>query len=342
MEVVRGVRRINEGDNKMKSKSLPGWAHALLGVVALLFATLWSAQAAAQSPGPEVCKGCHEAYVEGIALTKHGAKGHPKSPAGAGQDCAACHGDATEHVKAGGGKGVGNLKNPNSKNLSADQKSAICLTCHGGDKHLAFWDSGRHRKNEVSCNNCHSVHQINVNKNFAQIKKGESIPTPLRTTDRQLQFETCVGCHKQVRAQIGKPSHHPIIEGKVTCSDCHNPHGALSHAMVKNESVNDLCTTCHADKRGPWLFEHPPVEENCLNCHNSHGSIHNRLLNEKVPNLCQDCHDWSRHPGTAYGGNQGFPPGLANTRFLARACVNCHQAIHGSTAPATKGQFFLR
>jgi hypothetical protein len=41
--------------------------------------------------------------------------------------------------------------------------------------------------------------------------------------------------------------------------------------MVKAESIKELCTTCHADKRGPWLFEHPPVEENCLTCHNPHG-----------------------------------------------------------------------
>jgi DmsE family decaheme c-type cytochrome len=325
----------------MKTMTLGG-IRALLGAAALAAGLFGPAGAAAQVPGAEVCKGCHEQYVAAFEATKHGAKGNPRAPANNGE-CAACHGDPTEHVKAGGGKGVGGLKNPNSKNLSADEKSGICLNCHGGDKHLAFWDSGRHRKNEVSCNNCHTIHNVNPDqKSYAQLRKGDPVPTPLRTTTRQLEFEICTTCHKQVRAQIGKPSHHPIIEGKLNCSDCHNPHCALSHAMVKNESVNDLCYTCHADKRGPWLHEHPPVEENCLTCHNSHGSIHKRLLNQKIPNLCQDCHDWSRHPGTPYGGNQGFPPGLANTRFLARACVNCHQQIHGTNAPAARGQRFLR
>ena len=227
-------------------------------------------------------------------------------------------------------------------NAPAEQKSAVCLNCHASSRHLTFWESGKHSKNDVSCNNCHSIHDTPVDKNRKLLKKNEATAAPFRTTVRQLEYETCTSCHKQVRAQIGKPSHHPIIEGKVACSDCHNPHGALSPAMVKNESVNELCYSCHTDKRGPHLFEHPPVEENCLACHNSHGSIHNKLLNEKVPNLCQDCHDWSRHPGTPYGGNQGFPPGLGNTRFLARACVNCHQMVHGSNAPAQKGQFFLR
>jgi predicted CXXCH cytochrome family protein len=45
------------------------------------------------------------------------------------------------------------------------------------------------------------------------------------------------------------------------------------------------------------MFEHAPVEESCLNCHNPHGSRSVKLLNEKVPNLCQDCHDAAQHPG---------------------------------------------
>jgi predicted CXXCH cytochrome family protein len=99
---------------------------------------------------------------------------------------------------------------------------------------------------------------------------------------------------------------------------------------------------------GPFLFQHPAVEENCLLCHAPHGSSHTKLLNERVPNLCQDCHDWSRHPGTAYSGDQGFnrfsgsPTKPANTRFVARSCLNCHNAIHGSNAPATSGQYLTR
>jgi DmsE family decaheme c-type cytochrome len=118
--------------------------------------------------------------------------------------------------------------------------------------------------------------------------------------------------------------------------------------MVKHETVNVQCWSCHSDKRGPFLFQHPAVEENCLSCHAPHGSSHAKLLNEKMPNLCQDCHDWSRHPGTAYSGDQGFIriPGstakVANTRFVSRSCLNCHNAIHGSNAPATRGKYLTR
>jgi DmsE family decaheme c-type cytochrome len=144
---------------------------------------------------------------------------------------------------------------------------------------------------------------------------------------------------------VARPSHHPIVEGKVKCTSCHNPHGALSPAMVNAESIKELCTTCHADKRGPFMFEHPPVEESCLNCHNPHGSRSVKLLNEKVPNLCQDCHDASSHPGTMYDADNNFKPpasGSPNSRFIARSCLNCHNEIHGSNSPAGRGRRFVR
>jgi DmsE family decaheme c-type cytochrome len=307
-------------------------------------AVLLASPVLAQQPGEPVCVKCHEAAYPGMALTKHGAKGDPRTPFGSGRECQACHGDASEHLKAP-------TKNPMPQRFKpeapAAEKSGVCLTCHSGNRHLTFWESGRHAKNDVACNNCHNVHAAPPPAaNSGALQRRDPTVSPFVTTVRQLEYETCNTCHKQIRSQLLKPSHHPIIEGKIKCSDCHNPHGALSPAMVKNESVNQLCTTCHADKRGPYMWEHPPVEQNCLTCHNSHGSSHNRLLSEKVPNICQDCHDWSRHPGTFYDGSQGWQrspaQGGPNTRFIARSCTNCHNAIHGSNAPANRGQFFTR
>ena len=223
-----------------------------------------------------------------------------------------------------------------------------------------FGESGRHAKNEVACSNCHSIHgELAADPTRVALKKRDPAVGPFETTSRQIEADTCGRCHQQIRSAILKPSHHPILEGKVRCTDCHNPHGSLSHAMVKQETVNDQCNSCHADKRGPYVFPHPPVEENCLSCHNPHGSSHRKLLNEAVPNLCQDCHDVARHPGTPYGGGAGWlcAPGdttaacagktgafnaNVNTRLIARACNNCHNAIHGSNAPAGRGQFLFR
>jgi DmsE family decaheme c-type cytochrome len=299
------------------------------------------APAMAQPPGPEVCKNCHEDYVVSFEASIHGKKGHPKSPASAG-GCFVCHGDGTEHVKAGGGRGVGGIVNPSPRNksMTAEAKSNICLGCHTDNRHLAFWDAGRHRKNDVSCSNCHNTHGGND-----RLLRVENPPIQgLVNTSQVPQQEVCFTCHRDIRAQVLRPSHHPIQEGKIKCTNCHNPHGALSHAMLLHETVNEQCYSCHADKRGPFMFEHPPVEENCLTCHNPHGSRSARLLREKPPNLCQDCHDAAQHPGTAYDLTEAFPPiGTApNTRFIARSCLNCHAAIHGSNAPASRGRRFVR
>lgn len=317
----------------------PRWLAWFLPVILLSGGILAGSAAAAAQPADqtETCKQCHAAQFDTYQASTHGQKGNRAGPANAG-GCNACHGDGTAHIKAGGGRGVG-IINPASKALPAEAKSKACLSCHEGARNLAFWDSGQHKKNDVSCSNCHSIHSDNILK-----KPGPSI-SPYVTTGRQLQYETCVSCHKDIRQQILKPSRHPIIEGKLKCSSCHEPHGALSKAMVKSESVNTLCTSCHTDKRGPWIHEHPPVEENCLACHNVHGSPHNKLLAQKVPNLCQDCHDWTRHPSTPYGRNRGFPAIGGNTgaTFVARACLNCHNQIHGSNAaPSGRGQFFTR
>jgi DmsE family decaheme c-type cytochrome len=120
--------------------------------------------------------------------------------------------------------------------------------------------------------------------------------------------------------------------------------------MIKAENNNQLCYKCHADKRGPYIWEHPPVEEDCMKCHSPHGTKAAKLLKEKQPQLCQSCHDWSRHPGTPYGGQAVFNgPGSALGRGdLARGCTACHGTIHGSNAPGringtvTGGKRFIR
>ena len=96
--------------------------------------------------------------------------------------------------------------------------------------------------------------------------------------------------------------------------------------MLKQPTINDQCYSCHADKRGPYVFNHPPVEENCATCHNPHGSVHDKLLNESAPNLCQDCHDGSRHPGTIYGAAGAFICQAGDTAETSEAYSNCPPA----------------
>jgi len=309
-------------------------------VLALVLAPWAWAQTPAQPPEtpkmaaeskatPPVCAGCHEQPHATTLMTAHGARNDAM-----GSMCQACHGDATAHLQDPIKNKPANLL----KNGTAAEKSGVCLNCHATNRHLAFWESGKHALNDVSCSSCHSIHGRPENPRVA----------PFTTSFRPNESDLCGTCHQDIRSQTLKPSHHPIVEGKIKCSDCHNPHGAITPVMLRNATINEQCTSCHADKRGPYVFEHPPVQENCATCHNPHGSSHYKLLNEHTPNLCQDCHDAARHPGTIYGGGAGWllPDGSRNsspnTRFVARACVNCHNAVHGSNAPAAKGRFFLR
>jgi len=321
-------------------RSTKRWLQAAAALAALI-AGPFSLEARAAGPGTEACVKCHEEQVDSFSASIHGKKGHPSSPANA-DGCGSCHGDATEHVKARG-KSTAGLINPASKALSTAEKEKVCLTCHASSRHLAFWDSGKHRKNDVTCANCHNTHGGKTS--LLRVDKPQI--APLVNTSKVAQQEVCFNCHRDIRALVMRPSHHPIVEGKVKCTSCHNPHGALSPAMVVSESIKELCTSCHADKRGPWIFEHAPVEESCLNCHNPHGSRSVKLLNEKLPNLCQDCHDAAQHPGTMYDADANFrapvgPTSGPNTRFLARSCMNCHNEIHGSNSPAGRGRRFVR
>jgi DmsE family decaheme c-type cytochrome len=115
--------------------------------------------------------------------------------------------------------------------------------------------------------------------------------------------------------------------------------------LVRN-SVNETCYTCHAEKRGPFLWEHSPAVDDCTNCHAPHGSTNPALLKARVPWLCQTCH--SGDHGAAINSGANLPGGSATTvnglqalanqspraQTNARACLNCHVLIHGSNHPA--------
>ncbi len=301
--------------------------YLLIGVFVLAFSGISaSKEDVADSKdfiGEKTCRGCHEGYYESYSKSIHAKKAITKSPANANQ-CESCHGAGAEHVEKGGVKGVGIFAF--GKKVDAKDKAAKCLSCHEESKHLSAWNMSKHKSAGVSCDNCHSAHA-----------GGEK-------SLKARQPELCFGCHKDIRAQANKQSHHPMREGKVSCSDCHDPHGGFGSKMVKADTVNELCYKCHSEKRGPYMWEHAPVEENCLTCHTAHGSNHNKLLTKKMPNLCQSCHDWTLHPGTPYTSFETFPGAATSgkNRFIARSCTNCHTNIHGSNGPSTRGLRFVR
>ena len=247
-------------------------------------------------------------------------------------DCESCHGPGSlaikdlskELVEEKAGQGIKvecNFKTLiDLKNLPATAQPLICLKCHTANAtfNLHNWNAGDHAINEVSCFDCHDVHASPDLK-----------VTPLTSG------KLCFNCHQAAQAQFAMPSHHPLKEGRVFCIDCHNAHGGIAGKDLFQDSVKETCVQCHAEKRGPFLYEHADVTENCLNCHSPHGSVNKRLLNQREPFLCLQCHEG--HSIYTSGDDGGGSILMDRSRALYTRCSDCHSSVHGSDVPSTTG-----
>jgi DmsE family decaheme c-type cytochrome len=285
----------------------------------------------AEYAGTATCLTCHE--EQGAALTKgphsHAFRaGTPSSPQGcqachadtkATMGCEGCHGPGKAHVDADGDK----TKIRSFAALSPKQASDVCASCHFRTQHT-FWAGSQHDQRNVGCTTCHSIHSAVGDK---QLKAAS-------------EAELCEKCHRTIVNKTLRFAHMPVREGKLTCTSCHNVHGSQNVKLLKaGGNVSEFCYTCHAEKRGPTLWEHAPVTENCTTCHDPHGSSNERMLVAKTPFLCQRCHVTSRHPPTVYEGYL-LNNSTNGNKIYGRSCLVCHQQIHGSNAPS--GKAFLR
>jgi DmsE family decaheme c-type cytochrome len=308
------------------------------------------------------CTSCHDEAdspeLLAIGKTKHGTLADSRTPT-----CVKCHGESEAHVQNaentkqrpkpdrtfGGQLKPGSLPAENRVDRyfgiqgkgtedPVAERNGACLECHQKDAKRSHWEGSTHQSRDVACSSCHKVHSA---KDVVR--------------DKHAQTELCFTCHKEQRSQVNKPSHHPIMEGKVACSDCHNVHGSVGPKLMKRDSVVETCYTCHMEKRGPFVHSHEPVNEDCSNCHNPHGTVTESLLKARPPFLCHQCH-------TPHGGNipaltGRTAPGLTtptssplhgksaiNTN-QGRGCLNCHTQVHGSNNPSATNptpQFNLR
>lgn len=233
-------------------------------------------------------------------------------------NCESCHGAgslAVEHADTN--------KQCNTKELlpigdfPAQAQSLICLKCHSAAStpYVAHWSASTHANADVSCFDCHKLHQ------------GTSQKVP-----RKEMAELCFGCHQEVRADYAQFSHHPILENKMVCSDCHNPHGTTTDFDLIGMTVKETCTSCHMEKQGPFVFEHADVTSDCTNCHRPHGSPNNPLLSVSQPFLCMQCHTGHLDSHRPVLENLDVKSGFYNR------CTDCHSAIHGTNIPSAKGR----
>jgi DmsE family decaheme c-type cytochrome len=283
------------------------------------------ADAAPQPPtysngGADTCLGCHgEPEILGLFRTKHGQPKDPHSPFGHGQlQCESCHGPGGTHAKRvpKGQQRPSVIRFGVGSPTPVEKQNGACLTCHRKDMHLS-WNGGAHDDNRVACASCHRSHT-------------ETDPV-LKVVS---QPDVCGACHVSERLSHNKSFAHPLRQGQLGCTACHAPHGGSNEMQLKRENVNLTCYTCHADKRGPFVWEHAPVTENCSLCHAPHGSNQPAMLKQRGPLLCQSCHSQVGHPSLAHG-TSGLPGGTPPSAYLLNGnCTNCHSQVHGSNHPS--------
>lgn len=308
-------------------------ALGLVGLVAAPAAWAWGASPEDVKQSAQ-CVKCHdEEDLPAWQRAAHAQATDKRTPA-----CTTCHGMSEGHVH----KPAGATSQPKPDRMfrantptPVAERNAACLSCHRADAKRAMWGGSQHESADLACTSCHRIH-TNTDKVMV----------------RATQTEVCFTCHKEQRTQVLRPSHHPVPEGKMSCTDCHNVHGSAGPKLVKRDTINDTCYTCHAEKRGPFVFGHEPVSENCATCHNPHGSVVQAMLKSRPPLLCMECHTGHVAGGVgAVGGQPGVfgpaAPGqlapaitsITNGKnvvniWQGRACMNCHTQVHGTNNPS--------
>jgi len=237
-------------------------------------------------------------------------------------------------------------------NIIEYSREELCLSCHR-DYPLQAWHTSTHERHNVACTDCHNPHPHTsvpqfVNISRTDVRRHKRLPMSVQ------EPEACYKCHQKMFGLASLPSRHPIKEGKMVCSDCHESHGQFRKGL-KADSVNMVCYECHAEKEGPFVWEHPPVTENCAICHEPHGTVANNLLRQPTTFLCLRCHVGHRKdnrnpdnvPDIDQGDtavlNQANARNYPNNNFDFRQvpligmytdCTNCHSQIHGSDIPS--------
>jgi DmsE family decaheme c-type cytochrome len=272
------------------------------------------------SKGANQCMSCHregrDKAAHEVFLTPMGISGSPDSPFADGRhDCETCHGPSATHRKK---QKDGSRLLPGitfDGKTPVVKQNEICMACHDDGSRM-HWTGSMHEEEEVACASCHEVHAARD-----------------PAMDKLAQQEKCFSCHPRTRSETFRSSSHPMRFGEMTCTDCHDPHNGNNDSLLVNSNVNDTCYKCHAEKRGPLLWEHAPVTEDCTLCHNPHGSNNDGLLKQRPPLLCQQCHAISGHPSNPYT-SESMEDSFQQRFLLSRSCANCHSQVHGSNHPS--------
>ena len=204
--------------------------------------------------------------------------------------------------------------------------SSTCAQCHEKltrdfrtADHARLQAKGDNAK-DMGCESCHGP----GSKHVAAGGGAGSIVNPRKSP------ETCFQCHLDKKAEFSLPYSHPVLRGKVSCADCHNPHkgSIMKGGGTQLKTKNEICFQCHKQQRGPFVFEHEAVKEGCTSCHNPHGTVNQKMLLKRNQTLCAKCHADAHSTATGKFGSSASH--LSNVKSGACWSAGCHEAIHGS------------
>ncbi len=258
--------------------------------------------ATVNAPTNALCAGCHAPAMPLLEGSIHAQLGGLDTPLERG--CGGCHPGAAEHA-AGPGRpdSITALRSPD-----AEVQQQLCTSCHANEPALRHAATGSHQRSGVGCLACHS-------------------PIARAGGVRADAEKSCKNCHAPVMAEFRQPNHHPVESGRMSCSDCHEPHAAR-HRLRDVELQERRCVECHREYRGPFVFAHQASRQNgCITCHSPHGSSNQRMLRAATPGQsCLACHaDFPAFHDQTVGA-------------IYRDCLRCHSQVHGSN----HSRFLLR
>ena len=301
-----------------------GWIPPSIVACVLLSAVPACAQAAAaqekkaaEAPSPyagsEACAGCHEDISKAFAKNPHASL--DKNSRWTGKACEACHGPGAKHADS---TSATDIVNP--VRLQPAKADEVCLACHRNQPTQVGRLQGGHARSAIPCTSCHDMHKTGMQSAFVRLKQNQHVT------------ELCSSCHRDAAAAFLKPHHHKVPEGAMSCTACHNPHGAFQSRNIRlaSSGTEPGCLSCHSDKRGPFIYDHAPVRnEPCTTCHEPHGSVNPRMLTrQEVFYVCLECH--ANVSSASFGSVPPAFHNMASPRY--RSCTTCHVKIHGSNA----------
>ena len=295
---------------------LSAWLVAGTAFAGDAFLDAFDIPADAAFTGPATCAECHDDIDAFYAHSPHAAAFALGGTGTEAVGCEACHGPGSKHVAEEGDGFI--LGVEQLSGLDEDLQVAMCTRCH--TVQATYWPGGPHDGSGTGCASCHGdqVHFV-----------GTAVRAAAEFRNRA---EFCLQCHPDQVDDFRLPFHHRVLEGRLDCEDCHDPHRGFDESAWNG--LNAVCLNCHEEVAGPFIYQHDGVEgEDCLLCHRPHGSNHDKLLQQEGNGLCLQCHQ-----DAGFNSSDGFEIGVVgHSGLLANEnrCYDCHIDVHGSNVSPT-------